>query len=153
MHAATTQQRLETVGRLCGERGLRVTRQRCVTLEAVLEIAGRSTAEGAHEAVLPRLPAVSRTTVYRAPGNLVRIRAVTKACRARHSARYDRRVERHDHLICLHCDAIVDISDERLDALPLPDTSAYGFEVESFAVELRGTCRRCRDQHRREVPP
>jgi Fe2+ or Zn2+ uptake regulation protein len=65
--------------------------------------------------------------------------------------RYDGRIERHHHLICLQCDAVVDIAAPELDALPLPDTSAFGFEVQQHRVQLRGLCRRCRTQEKEET--
>jgi Fe2+ or Zn2+ uptake regulation protein len=44
----------------------------------------------------------------------------------------------------MNCDSVVDLVDERLDALPIPDTSAQGFVVTDYRVQLRGLCRRCR---------
>jgi hypothetical protein len=39
----------------------------------------------------------------------------------------------------------VDIDDQNLNAIIIPDTSAYGFEVSDFRVQLRGYCRNCVD--------
>ena len=143
-------QRLADLARLCRERGLRCTVQRRAILEAVLELANHPTAEQVYEAVLPRLPGISKTTVYRALESLARLGVITKACHPGAAARFDGRTELHHHLICLSCDAVVDISDERLDALVVPDTSGFGFEVTDFKVQLRGICRRCREHQRRE---
>jgi Fe2+ or Zn2+ uptake regulation protein len=46
----------------------------------------------------------------------------------------------------LGCDAVIDVTDERLNELPIPDTSAVGFEVKDFRVQLRGLCRSCREK-------
>ena len=143
-------QRLADLARICRERGLRCTVQRRAILEAVLELANHPTAEQVYEAVLPRLPGISKTTVYRALESLARLGVITKACHPGAAARFDGRTELHHHLICLSCDAVVDISDERLDALVVPDTSGFGFEVTDFKVQLRGICRRCREHQRRE---
>jgi len=143
-------QRLVDLARICRERGLRCTVQRRAILEAVLELANHPTAEQVYEAVLPRLPGISKTTVYRALESLARLGVITKACHPGAAARFDGRTELHHHLICLSCDAVVDISDERLDALVVPDTSGFGFEVTDFKVQLRGICRRCREHQRRE---
>lgn len=51
-----------------------------------------------------------------------------------------------DHLACVRCGRVVDIRDARLDALPVPDTRRLGFAVSDFEVQLRGTCRECREQ-------
>ena len=143
-------QRLADLARICRERGLRCTVQRRAILEAVLELDNHPTAEQVYEAVVPRLPGVSKTTVYRALDSLARLGVISKACHPGAVARYDRRTDLHHHLICLSCDAVVDISDERLDALVLPDTSGFGFTVTDFRVQLRGICRRCREHQRRE---
>ena len=129
---------------------MRCTVQRRAILEAVLELDNHPTAEQVYEAVVPRLPGVSKTTVYRALESLARLGVISKACHPGAVARYDRRTDLHHHLICLSCDAVVDISDERLDALVLPDTSGFGFTVTDFRVQLRGICRRCREHQRRE---
>ena len=69
---------------------------------------------------------------------------ITKTCHPGAVARYDARVDVHHHLICLRCSSIADIDDENLSRLTLPDTSAFGFEVSDFRVQLRGICRNCR---------
>jgi Fe2+ or Zn2+ uptake regulation protein len=69
---------------------------------------------------------------------------ITKVCHPGSAVRYDMRTAMHHHLVCMHCDWLVDISDPRLDAIRIPDTSALGFEVTDFRVQLRGICRRCR---------
>jgi Fur family peroxide stress response transcriptional regulator len=147
---AARQRRLDELARICRARGMRCTVQRRAILEAVLELDNHPTAEQVYEAVVPRLPGVSKTTVYRALESLAQLGVISKACHHGAVARYDSRTELHHHLICLHCDSIFDISDERLDALVVPDTSGFGFSVTDFRVQLRGICRRCRDHQRRE---
>lgn len=120
--------------------------QRRVILEAVLDLDGHPTADRVFEAVASRAPGISRTTVYRTLETLVRMGAIGKASHPSSVVRYDSRIETHHHLICGRCDAVIDISDARFDALPLPDTSALGFEVLDVRVQLRGICRRCRDR-------
>ncbi len=142
----TKKRRIETFRRLCREKGLPLTEQRMVVLEAVLDLDDHPTADRVHEAVAERHPGVSRATVYRALESLARVGVITKACHPGKAIRYDSRTETHHHLVCLHCDTVIDITDERLDALPVPDTSPHGFKIEDFRVQLRGICRRCREQ-------
>jgi len=92
-----------------------------------------------------RDPGVARATVYRTLESLARIGVITKACHPGKAIRYDSLTETHHHLVCLRCDTVIDIADERLDALPVPDTSSFGFEITDFRVQLRGLCRRCRE--------
>ena len=150
MDDAERRARLTELERICHDHGLRCTVQRRVILETVLSLANHPTADQVYEAVLPRLPGVSRTTVYRALESLARLGVITKACHTGAVSRYDARIELHHHLICLRCDGIVDISDARLDEVSIPDTSGLGFEVSDFRVQLRGICRSCRERSRRE---
>lgn len=146
MHDLDRQQRLDDFQRLCREHGVPFTEQRRLVLEAVLDLDDHPTADQVHSVLARRRPGVSRATVYRTLEGLARMGVITRTCHPGKSVRYDRRTEQHHHLVCMRCDAVIDISDARLDALPVPDTSAFGFEVSDLRVQLRGTCRNCRDQ-------
>jgi len=71
---------------------------------------------------------------------------ITKTCHPGGVARYDGRIDIHHHLICQRCNIVIDIDDEKLNALEVPDTSAFDFEVSDFRVQLRGVCKKCRDK-------
>ena len=136
--------RLEQFETLCREAGIPCTIQRRALLEAVLEGDDHPTANQVFEAVRVRNPQISRATVHRNLETLSQMGVITKTCHTGGVARYDARVDIHHHLICLRCNSIVDIDDENLSSLTIPDTSAFGFEVSDFRVQLRGTCRNCR---------
>jgi Fe2+ or Zn2+ uptake regulation protein len=143
MDRKTKQKRLELFEKLCRTRGSPLTIQRRVILEAALDLDDHPTADRVYETVASRASGISRTTVYRTLETLVQLGVISKACHPGSVARYDNRLEAHHHLICERCDRVIDISDERLDALPIPDTSSLGFEVREFKVQFRGVCRRC----------
>lgn len=137
-------QRLEEFRQRCRESGVPLTQQRRVILQAVLDLDTHPTADEVYSMPIVRQAAISRATVYRTLESLVHLGAITKACHAGGKIRYDRRKEIHHHLVCLRCDAVEDISDKKLDTISIPDTSAFGFDVKDFRVQLRGLCRRCR---------
>ena len=143
-------ERMEAYRRLCRERGLRSTLQKRAILEAVLDLDNHPNADQVHAIVTQQNPDISRTTVYRALEGFARLGLITKACHPGSTTRYDRRIDIHHHLICLQCDAVIDISDAGLDALSVPDTSDFDFEVQDFRVQLRGICRRCRQKELKE---
>lgn len=145
MDLQAKQQRITEFRRLCREKGLPLTEQRRVVLEAVLDLDDHPTADRVHAAVARRDAGVSRATVYRTLESLARIGVIAKACHPGRAVRYDSRTDSHHHLVCLRCDDVIDFTDERLDALPVPDLSDLGFEVSGFQVQLRGVCRRCRE--------
>ena len=145
MDQEAKQARVDEFRRLCREQGQPLTEQRLTVLEVVLDLDNHPTADQVHEAVTRRDPGVSRATVYRALESLARMGVITKACHPGKAVRYDSRTQTHHHLVCLRCDEVIDIIDDRLDALPVPDTSGFGFEVSDLRVQLRGFCRRCRE--------
>jgi Fur family peroxide stress response transcriptional regulator len=144
MAQKSKKERLELLEQLCHERGVPLTVQRRAILVAMFDLDNHPTTDQVHEAMEKSMPGVSRTTVYRTLETLVRMGVITKACHPGSAVRYDNRIDIHHHLVCLRCDALVDISDTRLDELPVPDTSSWGFEVLDYRVQFRGVCQRCK---------
>ena len=144
MDARARRHRLETFEHQCRAQGVPLTAQRRAILQTLLVLDGHPTADDVHAIVARATDDISRTTVYRALETFVRMGVITKVCHPGSAVRYDVHTEMHHHLVCLRCDALMDISDSRLDAIRIPDTSDFGFEVTDFRVQLRGICRSCR---------
>jgi Fur family transcriptional regulator, peroxide stress response regulator len=139
-------ERLELLRQACRERELVLTPQRLAVLRVVLDLDDHPTADEVYAVLARRRSRVGRATVFRTLESLARLGVITKACHPGHAARYDRRTERHHHLVCLRCDRVIDFSDARLDSLPVPDTRRLGFVVSDCRVQVRGICRKCREQ-------
>jgi Fur family peroxide stress response transcriptional regulator len=140
-HAGSPRERFE---RLCRRHGLALTIQRRAIFAALVERRDHPTADQVFAAVRGRLPGVSRTTVYRVLETLVHAGLITKACHPGAAARYDPRTQRHHHLVCLHCEKIVDYDDPTLDTLPLPRLRGARFEIHDYCIHFRGVCAECR---------
>ncbi len=143
---ADKETRIREFKRICRERGERVTVQRIVILETVLDLDNHPSADQICDAVETRLPGIARTTVYRTLEHLARMGIITKACHPGRVTRFDPRTEIHHHLVCLDCNEFIDFEDDDLNELTIPDTSAFGFEVNDYRVQLRGICQTCREQ-------
>lgn len=143
---ARSAERLERLERSCRDRDLRLTPQRRVLLETLVESDDHPSAEQLYARVHGRLPGLSRATVFRILDQLVSKGVIGKACHPGRSARYDVRTELHHHLVCLGCESMTDIFDDSLDKLVLPDTTAYNFDAVDFRVQLRGYCKNCQRQ-------
>jgi Fur family peroxide stress response transcriptional regulator len=150
LHEPARTERIELYKKLCRERGERCTVQRRVILEAVLDLDNHPSADQIFDEVEARLPGVARTTVYRALDHLADMGVITKACHPGRVARFDPRLEIHHHLVCLRCNEFIDFEDDGLNALTMPDTSALGFEVNDYRVQLRGICQKCRLKEKKE---
>jgi Fur family transcriptional regulator, peroxide stress response regulator len=145
MDTQEKQSRLELFELLCRETGVPCTAQRRIILETVLQSKSHPTANEVFNQVAARHLGVSRATVHRNLDIMAGMGVITKTCHPGNAARYDGRIDIHHHLVCLKCNSIVDIDDDHLNAIKIPDTSSFGFEVSDFRVQLRGYCRSCLD--------
>lgn len=130
----------------CRRRGLPVTAQRRIVLEILRGRRDHPSADQLYDEVRARLPAISRTTVYRVLETLVRLGLARKVSQPGAAARFDARVERHHHVTCLRCGRIADYDDRRLDALRLP--ARTGFRISDYSVHFTGVCEECRGKKR-----
>jgi len=147
---ADAAKRLDDLKVSCREKELRLTPQRRVLLEALVESSDHPSAEQLYARVKGKLPGLSRATVFRILEQLVANGVIGKACHPGRSARYDVRTETHHHLVCLRCESMTDIFDDSLDKVALPDTSTYNFDTVDFRVQLRGYCSNCQNQMQKE---
>lgn len=134
---------------LCRQLRIRVTPQRRVIFEAIVGRTDHPTADEVYDTVRSRLPGVSRMTVYRVLQLLVDLGLVTKVCHPDAVVRFDPNTDRHHHLICLHCNKLIDLENPDLDELDLPKTRHLGFKVADYAIQFRGICWSCRRALRR----
>lgn len=135
--------RMERFERLCRQRRLPLTIQRRAILQAILDRQDHPTADQIHAQIIKRLPNVSRTSVYRILEMLVKTGMITKVCHPGSAARFDPRLGRHHHLVCLSCECIIDVDEPRLDHLPLPNVRTLGFRIDDYHIHFRGLCAPC----------
>lgn len=124
--------------------GQRSTRQ----LDAVYSVLCASTAHPSAEqvflAVRERIPAVSRGTVYRNLNKLVAAGHVRVVHVHDRRARYDARLDPHDHFQCLSCTMLVDVAPRRsLEGAKPTRVRLGGHRVSGRVVTWLGTCRTC----------
>jgi len=146
MDTEAHRKRITSFEERCRSEGVQATVQRRAIFEVVLDLDHHPTADDVFETVTSRIPGVSRTTVYRTLETLARMQLINRVSHPGSAVRYDRNIDTHHHLLCDQCNEIIDVSDERLDTLPAPDTLPAGFEIIGCNVQFRGICESCRDK-------
>lgn len=134
--------KLEQLEVACRTRGVPLTIQRRVILEALAGRDDHPTADDIWEAVRVRMPDVSRTTAYRTLDTLVRLGLAVRICNPGSRVRFDAKTRRHHHLVCVTCERMLDIDVPALDKLALPVDKS--FEITDYSVHFRGVCAACR---------
>jgi Fur family peroxide stress response transcriptional regulator len=140
----TPEDRLERAFALCRSQGLALTVQRRLILRNIAAREDHPTADEVFEAVGSSLPGLSRTTVYRVLETLVRVGALRKLSHEGAVARFDPCTERHHHLTCERCGALVDLPDRDLPQVALPESVRRGFQILDYSINFTGICSRCR---------
>lgn len=122
--------------------GVRVTPQRRVILDAILESQGaHPSAEEILRSARRRLPELSRGTVYNTLSEFVR-KGFLETVESAGAIRYDQNLEReHQHFRCRVCGRLFDVHVGGQDKLD-PQLGA-GFRVERMRITLEGVCTEC----------
>ena len=125
------------------ERGLRLTPQRQLILEAVHEL-GHATPEQIHQAVRERAAGVNITTVYRTLELLEELGLVTHTHLSHGSPTYHAAGEhQHVHLVCRSCGKVSEVDPVVMQPVTRALREARGFRVDVGHVALFGVCADC----------
>ena len=127
----------------CNAKGLRVTPQRLTIYEALLKAHSHPNAEEIYQIIHEAHPTISLATVYKTLDTFEKKGLVSSVTPIRDSIRYDPITTPHHHMICVRCKKIVDIFDERLNDLPVPDSVTRGNIFLEYSVDFYVICEEC----------
>jgi Fur family transcriptional regulator, peroxide stress response regulator len=123
------------------EKGLKVTPQRVVILEAIIKLNNHPTAENIIDYIRHNHPNIATATVYKVLDALVARELIKKVKTEKDVMRYDAITESHHHLYCSESDRIEDFFDTELsemiakyfDRKKIPD-----FKIEDVKLQIIG---------------
>jgi len=122
--------------------GLKLTPQRIAILDYLDGNKQHPSAEDIYRAVLNRFPTMSFATVYTTLAVLKEKQAVLELTIDPEKKRYDPETGDHNHLICVGCKKIVDITADGI--AECPGREEQGFRIISSHTEYYGFCPECR---------
>jgi Fur family ferric uptake transcriptional regulator len=127
------------------QRGLRMTPQRQLVLDAVREL-GHATPEQICARVQRSAPAVNITTIYRTLDLLERLRLVRHTHLGHGAPSYSEREHQHLHLVCHTCGVVTEAPTDLMAGLVERLRAETGFELDVTHLALSGRCAGCADQ-------
>jgi Fur family peroxide stress response transcriptional regulator len=136
--------------KICRAAGVKLTQQRLVILNEVLQRRDHPNAEMVYRAVRRKLPSVSLDTVYRTLWFLHDLGLVEALGSGIGNLRFDTNSQLHHHFICVRCGAIHDFEDEGFDQLAIPQAAAVFGRIKKAQVEFRGLCKNCKKNERKK---
>jgi Fur family ferric uptake transcriptional regulator len=124
-------------------KGLRLTRQREVIVEAAFGTEEHFTADELWDMARKIDPTTSRATLYRTLSLLVESGMLREIDLGREQKHYDPNFidhPQHNHLICVDCDRVVEFEDAHLDVLEDCLTRRLGFHPIKKSMRIEASC-------------
>ncbi|MGH3886196.1 MAG: Fur family transcriptional regulator [Pseudonocardiaceae bacterium] len=134
-----------TLRRTLHERGMRMTPQRQLVLDAVRALQ-HATPEQICEHVQHRAPAVNITTIYRTLDLLEGLDLVRHTHLGHGAPSYSTQAHEHVHLVCHRCGEITEVPTEETNELTERLLHRFGFLLDPSHLALSGCCGRCTEQ-------
>ena len=130
------------------EKGFKSTRQRDIIASEFLKTGEHVTAEELYRKINKKHKDIGLTTVYRTLKLLKKSGLAAERVFADNLTRYEPLSEEdhHDHLICLHCNAITEFENPKIERLQEKIAEDFGFYTVSHKMELYGYCSACKDK-------
>ncbi|MGH3943209.1 MAG: Fur family transcriptional regulator [Pseudonocardiaceae bacterium] len=131
-----------TLRRTLHDRGMRMTPQRQLVLDAVQELV-HATPERICAHVQRNAPAVNITTIYRTLDLLEGLDLVRHTHLGHGAPSYSTQPHEHVHLVCHHCGKINEVPKTELAELAGRLQDEFGFTLDPSHLALSGRCADC----------
>lgn len=123
-------------------KGFKITPQRRLIFQALVDDQSHPTAEDVYQRVVSSLPDISRTTVYNTLKELVAQGELVEIDLGEGKTRYDTDTNTHHHLLCISCYTLVDIHRD-FEGLGLLPEEAQGYRIVDRQITFYGYCPNC----------
>lgn len=140
------QNALESFVQFMNRKGLNITNQRKAIAEAFFNYPGHHSLENFYRHIADVDDSIGQSTVYRTLKLLCEAGLATETQFSDNITRFEVAVpnRHHDHIVCLKCGDIIEISDPKIEALQNDIARKYDFELTGHSHTLYGYCQKCR---------
>ena len=130
---------------LLGHSGLKNTRGRKIILRELESRKDHFNAEKLYISLLRKGVRVSRPTIYRTLKLLEKLHFIERFDIRKNCFYYEPISQKkdHGHLICEHCEKIIDFSSNSLEILKLEVCKEKDFKLSNISIQVFGVCKSC----------
>lgn len=129
---------------------LRMTNQREMILEELRNSNRHLSADELYEKVRRLVPRISLATIYRNLEILTELGIVAKLETGGRQKRFDYDVSEHDHIYCIICHRVDNISLQRERLPAISPEHQSGYAVTGYRLEFAGICPKCQKIKKKE---
>ena len=126
------------------EKGLKLTPQRRLIVDAIHDEDVHLTAEGIIAHVQAKMPEVHKSTIYRTLELLERTGCVFKSEFSDHTIYHHAEEGHHHHLVCNICGKTIECNEDIFTPVENSLAEQYGFHVDFKHQIMSGLCEECR---------
>lgn len=134
---------MESFIKLCKKNNLKVTPQRSLIYQELVESKDHPSAEILYKRVKKIFPAISFDTVYRTLLTFSKIGVADILTLPGEPKRFDGDRNRHYHFKCMKCNSIIDINDSDY-IVKIPESISKKFDILDSKIIFEGICDKCK---------
>ena len=127
------------------EKGLKLTPQRKLIINAIHDVNAHLTAEEIIAHVQSRMPEVHKSTIYRTLELLEETGCVLKSELGEHFIYHHAEEGHHHHLVCSKCGKTIDCDEDLFAPIEKSLREKYSFQINFKHVVMSGLCENCRN--------
>lgn len=127
------------------QKGLKLTPQRKLIIDALHDSITHSTAEELIEQVQAKMPEVHKSTVYRTLELLEKYGCIYKSELDDRVIYHHSEGNHHHHLVCSRCGKIIECNDDTFNVIEKTLAEKYSFMIDFKHLVISGICEECKD--------
>ena len=136
-------EKMDIFYRRAKERGLKITPQRTIIYQELLQAKDHPSADILYKRVVKKIPNISFDTVNRTLLTFSQIGIANIVEGYGQPKRYDPNIDTHHHFRCIKCHNIIDFQNKAYNNITVPEEIQKEFTVLNKKVVLEGFCSRC----------
>lgn len=144
---------METVNRInqfmqqCRSVGLSVTPQRLSIFKCMMNDESHPNPDSIYKRIKEENPTISFATVYKTLETFEKHGIIKLVTALHNTVRYDPITEQHHHIVCINCKKVIDLIDEDLNQLQIPESVINGNQFLDYSIQFNVICKDCRQKN------
>lgn len=141
------QDRVQQFMQQCRDAGLSVTPQRLAIYKCIMDDASHPNPESIYRRLQQAHPTISFATVYKTLETFEKHGIIRTVTSLHNTVRYDPVTVPHHHIVCTRCKKVVDLMDDQLNEINVPEAVSSGNQLLDFSIQFNVICAECRQKN------